>query len=460
VTSKPFPPKMDKLLEHPLAIALIEVFGRKEVKRSLSWSLDRAKEKWSETGELPPEEEIISLAEADLASVLKPPLSRVVNGTGVVIHTNLGRAPLSKETFLRAAEVLSRYVDVEWERDSGERGYRDAKIEALARRLLDTDMSVIVVNNCAAALLLVLAAMSCGKEVIVSRGELVEIGGRFRIPEILSASGALLREVGTTNRTSAADYAEAVSPSTGLILKVHHSNFRMVGFTQEAEIVDLIALGQDKSVPVVYDFGSGLLAGDAAIPGEPTLQGILKTGPDIVCFSGDKLMGGCQAGFILAKKEFAETLRKTPLLRALRVDKTVYHIIGETLLNHLKKRFDEIPALRILGEKEETLRKRAQRLRRRIESACPGKFDIKVVSSEGKVGGGSYPTSSLPSPSLRIVPAGSSPDKLEKHLRTAGDPPILAVVQDDAVLIHMRTLFDDDAGVIIDRLKNFTGGKR
>ena len=245
MTSKPFPPKMDKLLEHPLAIALIEVFGRKEVKRSLSWSLDRAKEKWSETGELPPEEEIISLAEADLASVLKPPLSRVVNGTGVVIHTNLGRAPLSKETFLRAAEVLSRYVDVEWERDSGERGYRDAKIEALARRLLDTDMSVIVVNNCAAALLLVLAAMSCGKEVIVSRGELVEIGGRFRIPEILSASGALLREVGTTNRTSAADYAEAVSPSTGLILKVHHSNFRMVGFTQETEIVDLIALGQD-----------------------------------------------------------------------------------------------------------------------------------------------------------------------------------------------------------------------
>ena len=176
----------------------------------------------------------------------------------------------------------------------------------------------------------------------------------------------------------------------------------------------------------------------------------MKTGPDIVCFSGDKLMGGCQAGFILAKKEFAETLRKTPLLRALRVDKTVYHIIGETLLNHLKKRFDEIPALRILVEKEETLRKRAQRLRRRIESACPGKFDIKVVSSEGKVGGGSYPTSSLPSPSVRVVPVGSSPNKLEKHLRTAGDPPILAVVQDDAVLIHMRTLFDDDAGVIIE----------
>ncbi len=460
MTSKPYPPKMDKLLEHPLSIALIEIFGRKEVKKTLSWSLDRAKEKWSETGELPPEEEIISLAEAELASIIKPPLSRVVNGTGVVIHTNLGRAPLSKDILLRAAEVLSRYVDVEWEKESGERGYRDANIEALVRRLFDTEMSVVVVNNCAAALLLVLSALAFGKEVVVSRGELVEIGGRFRIPEILSASGAKLREIGTTNRTSASDYSEAVGPSTGVILKVHHSNFRMVGFTQEADIRDLIALGRDKGIPVAYDFGSGLLSDDTAVPGEPTLRGILKMDPDIVCFSGDKLMGGCQAGFIVARTEFAETFRKAPLLRALRVDKTVYHIIGETLLNHLKKRFDEIPALRILGEKEETLRKRAQRLKRKIEGACPGKFDIKVVSSEGKVGGGSYPTSSLPSPSVRVVPVGSSPNKLEKHLRTAGDPPILAVVQDDAVLIHMRTLFDDDAGVIIDRLKNFTGGKR
>ncbi len=460
MTSKPYPPKMDRLLEHPLSLALTEIFGRKEVKKSLSWSLDRAKEKWSETGDLPSEEEIISLAEAELASYIKPPLSRVVNGTGVVIHTNLGRAPLSRETFLRAAEVLSCYVDIEWDRESGERGHRDTKIESLMQRLLGTDMSVIVVNNCAAALLLVLGAFALGKEVIVSRGELVEIGGRFRIPEILSASGALLREVGSTNRTSLKDYEKAVCSSTRLILKVHHSNFRIVGFTEDTSLGDLLALGRGKGVPVAYDFGSGLLTDDLSLPGEPTLESVLKLGPDIVCFSGDKLMGGCQAGFIIARPEYADALRNAPLLRALRVDKTVYHIVGDILLNYLKKNFDKIPVLKILNEKEETLKKRAQRLRRKIERVCPGKFDIMVISSEGRVGGGSAPLMNLPSPALRIIPAGSSPEKLEDHLRAGGDPPVLSVVHEGAVLIHMRTLFDEDAGVIIERLGDFPGGEK
>jgi len=458
MTGRPYPPKMDRLLAHPLSLALIEIFGRTEVKKALNWSLDRAKEKWSENGDLPGDEEIITLAEASLASLMKPPLSRVVNGTGVVIHTNLGRAPLSRETFLKAADLLSCYVDIEWDRESGERGHRDTKIESLFQRLLDTDMSVIVVNNCAAALLLVLGAFAFGKEVIVSRGELVEIGGRFRIPEILSASGAFLKEVGSTNRTSPADYAGAVNSETRLILKVHHSNFRIVGFAGEAGIEELLPLGREKGVPVVYDFGSGLILNDLAFSGEPTLENILKLGPDIVCFSGDKLMGGCQAGFVIAKKEFAETLRKAPLLRALRVDKTVYHILGDILLNYLKKSFDKIPALKILGETEETLKKRAQRLRNRIEKMCPGKFHMKVVSAVGRIGGGSAPLLNLPSPSLRIVPAASSPEKLEEHLRNGGDPPVLSVMQEGAVFIHTRTLFDNDGEVIAARLESFDGG--
>lgn len=459
MTPRLYPPKMDKLLEHPLSLALMEIFGRKEVKRSLSWSLDRAKGKWSETGGLPSDEEIISLAEAELASLLKPPLSRVINGTGVVIHTNLGRAPLSREVFLKAADLLSGYVDLEWERESGERGHRDAKIESLMRRLLETDMSVILVNNCAAALLLVLGGCAFGREVIVSRGELVEIGGKFRIPEILSASGAILKEVGSTNRTSVDDYSEAVTPSTRLILKVHHSNFRMVGFTEEAGLGELLELGRRKGVPVVYDFGSGLLLNDMAVSGETTLENILGLGPDIVCFSGDKLMGGCQAGFVVAKKEIADALRKAPLLRALRVDKTVYHMIGDILLNYLKKSFDKIPALRILNEKEEALKKRAQRLKKKIEKRCPGRYDLRVVLSAGRIGGGSAPMTNLPSPSLKIVPKGSSAEILEEHLRTGGIPPILSVIQDDAVMIHTRTLFDDDGEVIIERLHDFPGDK-
>lgn len=459
MNTRSYPPKMDRLLEHPLSLALIEIFGRQEVKKSVAWSLERAKEKWTETGELPSDEEIISLAEASMASLIKPPLSRVVNGTGVVIHTNLGRAPLSREVFLKAAELLSGYVDLEWDKESGERGHRDRKIESLMQRLLDTDMSVIVVNNCAAALLLVLGARAFGKEVIVSRGELVEIGGKFRIPEILSASGALLKEVGSTNRTSLGDYAEAITPSTRLILKVHHSNFKMVGFTEEAGLGELLELGRQRGIPVVYDFGSGLILDDFSVSGEPTLENILRLGPDIVCFSGDKLMGGCQAGFIVAKKELAGELRNAPLLRALRVDKTVYHILGDILLNYLKKSFDKIPALRILNEKEETLKKRAQRLRKKIEKTCPGRYSLQVVSSAGRIGGGSAPLVNLPSPSLKIVPRGSSPEMLEKHLRTGGVPPILCVIQEGAVLIHTRTLFEDDGDAIVERLRDFQGDK-
>jgi L-seryl-tRNA(Ser) seleniumtransferase len=455
--NKIHPPKMDKLLENPLSLAMIEIFGRTEVKKSLGESLENTKEKWTATGEIPSDEEIIIDAEHSLNSLIKPPLTRVVNGTGVVIHTNLGRAPLSKETFLKAAELLSCYVDIEWDRDSGERGFRDKKIEALFQRLLETEMEVVVVNNCAAALFLVLNTFAFGKEAIVSRGELVEIGGKFRIPEILSASGAVLREVGSTNRTSLTDYEENINAHTRLILKVHHSNFKIVGFTEEAALNELLMLGNEKRIPVVYDFGSGLILNELAFSDEPALENILKLGPDIVCFSGDKLMGGCQAGFIIAKREFSDVLRKAPLLRALRVDKTVYHILGEVLLNYLKKSHDKIPALKILGEKEETLKKRAQRLKKKIERSCPGRFTLKVVSSFGRVGGGSAPLFNLPSPSLKILPVNSTPEALEKHLRNGGEPPILSVIHDGEVLIHARTLFENDYDIIIKRLEIFPG---
>jgi L-seryl-tRNA(Ser) seleniumtransferase len=459
MSRRPYPPKMDKLLDNPLSLALVELYGREEVKKALAASLDKTKEKWKISGGLPSDEEIIGSAEVSLGMLMKPPLSRVVNGTGVVIHTNLGRAPLSKEIFLKASELLSCYVDIEWDRKNGERGYRDLKVEALFKRLLGTDMDVVVVNNCAAALLLALSAFAFGKDVIVSRGELVEIGGRFRIPEILSASGAILKEVGSTNRTSCGDYRENIGESTRLILKVHHSNFEMVGFTEDAALEELLKLGREQGIPVVFDFGSGLVLDELSITGEPTLEKILKLDPDMVCFSGDKLMGGCQAGFILAKKEFSEILRKAPLLRALRVDKTIYHILGEILLNYLRKSYDKIPALKILNENEPALKKRAQRLKKKIEKSSPGSFEMKVVSSAGKVGGGSAPSYNLPSPSLKIIPLKSTPEKLEEHLRNGGEPPVLAVTQEGAVLIHTRTLFEKDYQVIVERLESFRGGK-
>lgn len=454
------PPRMDRLLASPEGRALRVRFGMPETKRVLREVLLERTRAWREGGPVPGEGEVLEEAGRRLEAFHRPPLRRVLNATGVILHTNLGRAPFSPALLREVEEVLSGYTDLELDLSEGERGHRDASLERLLRRLFDTDYAVVVVNNNAAATLLLLHTFSAGRETLVSRGELVEIGGGFRMPEVMRASGARLREVGTTNRTRPADFRKAAGPQSGLLLKVHTSNYRIVGFTEEVSLRDLVSLGRELRLPVAFDLGSGLLweGLENLLPDEPSVAGALREGPDAVCFSGDKLLGACQAGILLVKPRWAEAFRKNPLTRALRVDKVTYALLGAVAGRYLRDRPEEVPALALFARSEGELRRRARRLVRRLSALRPGVFDLEVVEAEGRSGAGSAPVTPLPSPALAVVPRGGSAEELERFLRTGGDPPVLAQVAEGRVLLHLRTLLPGEEAALAGRLLAFPGG--
>ena len=360
--------------------------------------------------------------EEELRALRAPSLRRVLNATGVIIHTNLGRAPLAEEALARVVETARGYSNLELDLNAGARGSRQDHVAALLRRLTGAE-AALVVNNNAAAVLLALAALGEGREVVVSRGELIEIGDGFRIPDVLARSGARLVEVGSTNRTRAKDYDKAVGPNTALLLRVHQSNFRVVGFTELPRLEELAAVARRHGVPLVDDLGSGVLV---ELPGEPSARESLAAGSDLVCFSGDKLLGGPQAGLVVGRADLVESLRRHPLQRAMRADKLTLAALEGTLQLYLDAP-ERIPVLRMLAQDLETVRARAERLAARVGGT--------VENTVGRVGGGALPLAELASVACAVDVELAGP------LRR-GDPPVLGVVRDGKLLLDCLAIAD------------------
>jgi len=400
--------------------------------------------------------------EHQLRKALSYSLRSVINATGVILHTNLGRAPLLSSALDHIRDTASTYSNLEFEVISGERGKRDVHVERLFQKLLTdsfagegtraapADVSTIVVNNNAAAVLLALNTLADGEEVIVSRGELVEIGGSFRIPDVISKSGAVLREVGTTNRTRIADYESAISQSTRLLLRVHRSNFQISGFTERPSLQELVSLSRKRGIPVVEDLGSGALfdLNSVGVSGEPGVIHSLRAGIDVVTYSGDKLLGGPQAGLLSGRRDLIARMRSNSLFRALRVDKLTYAALEATLLAYIKRDPEAIPVLRMVRASKDEIGKRAEIAAQKLASAA---LKVKIADGESVIGGGAAPSAVLPTRLLAVSCDDLSAEELAERLR-ASDPPVIARVEDGRVLLDLRTVFPDQDDVVVSAL--------
>ncbi len=390
---------------------------------------------------------------AEVRQWLAPSLRPVINATGVILHTNLGRAPLSAQAAERVAALATGYSNLEYDLARGTRGRRDVHAEKLLTRLLGAE-AALVVNNNAAAVLLVLNTLAAGGEVVVSRGELVEIGGSFRIPEVMARSGASLREVGTTNRTRVADYARALNRNTRLLLRVHPSNFKMLGFASRPELAELVALARTHRLPLYEDLGSGCLVEltSLGIRDEPTPQASLAAGAHLVSFSGDKLLGGPQAGILAGNKKLVERCRRNPLFRALRVDKMTYAALEATLASYLRGGTGDIPALRLIRLTAAEIATRAEKLAERLRGEIGGHARVEVIAGRSVIGGGSTPGQSLPTRLVALRPARISPAELAARLRRH-DPPVIARLARDRVLLDLRTVFETQEDTLLAALR-------
>jgi L-seryl-tRNA(Ser) seleniumtransferase len=381
-------------------------------------------------------------------------LRPVINATGVVLHTNLGRAILSPLALERLAAIAGAYTNLELDLDTKERGSRYWHVDALLRRLTGAE-DTLIVNNNAAAVLLALESLAHGREVVVSRGELIEIGGEFRIPDIMLRSGARLREVGTTNRTHLRDYADALGPQTAVLLKVHTSNYRVVGFTSAVSSRDLAELGRAHGIPVIEDLGSGSLLDlrPYGFPPEPMVPEVVAAGVDLVSFSGDKLLGGPQAGILVGRREVVGRLRKNPLNRALRIDKLTLAALEATLTAYeAGAAVETIPTLRMLTEPLAEIRARARRLLRRLAPDLRAELEARLIDAVSEVGGGALPTVALPTV---VVAVGATPERarqLDLRLR-GGDPPVIGRIAEDRFLLDCRTVLPDEIGALAAALR-------
>lgn len=426
---------------------------RAVVVEAIQSALDRAREAIRAGKTLEPIDidAIIGLAEEELITRSRHSLRRVINATGIVLHTGLGRAPLAEAALDAIVDGASGYCNLEFDLESGCRGSRREHLESELIGLTGAEAATVVNNN-AAATLLILRALAAGREVIVSRGQLVEIGGSYRLPEIMRASGAILREVGTTNRTRIADYEHAISERTGALLRVHTSNYRIVGFCESAGLEDLVALGRERGIPVIDDLGSGALIDLAqfGLPGEPVVGDSLRAGADLVCFSGDKLLGGPQAGIILGRRSLVDAIEADPLARAFRVDKLTLLALSATLraYHDPEETRRAIPALRLLATTTDELAESARALAQQLEKAAPGER-FYVCSDVGFAGGGSLPQNELPTVVVQWRPTSLSADAAAVALRRT-DPPVVARIRDAAICFDLRTISTDDFAPIAD----------
>jgi L-seryl-tRNA(Ser) seleniumtransferase len=443
-------PSLNDLLLEPRFSAVVQVESRDSVVRSMRAVLLRIREEIAE-GQHDPASlnrrlgELHLTVAGEIEQNKRYSLRRVINATGVILHTNLGRAPLSVSALEHIVEIATGYSNLELDLETGERSRRDVHAEKLLLQLLrvkthtideDSTRAVVVVNNCAAATFLALNSLAEGTEVIVSRGELVEIGGGFRIPEILAKSGARLREVGTTNRTRLLDYEKAISPDTGLILRVHQSNFSIEGFTERPTLQDLAALGKRKNVPVFNDQGTGLVSSleDLGVHAEPTLLDSFRPGIDLIAASGDKLLGGPQCGLLIGKVDLIERIRKNPLLRTLRVDKLTYAALEATLMDHLSGR--PIPTANMLNAPASEILRRCEWIASQV---CSSDLFAEAVPVLSLIGGGTAPAARLQSAAVSLRHATLEPQALLQALRRL-DPPVIGRVSEDTVLLDLRTV--------------------
>jgi L-seryl-tRNA(Ser) seleniumtransferase len=438
-------PSIEQLRQRPAIRALETRFGGQATLGALRTAASAVRDAIAAGDAAPGTGELVAvrietIATAQLDADFEPSLAPVINATGVILHTNLGRAPLAEAAVDRMMLIARGYATLEYDAATGLRGRRDVHAEALLRQLTGADAAVVANNNAAATLLL-LAALAAGREVIVSRGELVEIGGGFRVPDVMAQSGAVLREVGTTNKTRAADYAAAITDRTAVILRVHPSNFRVEGFTERPEVAELAAIARQFQVPLAEDLGSGFLAPLAhPLAGkEPSVEESLAAGVDICCFSGDKLLGGPLAGIIVGRHVLVERVRRHPLMRALRVDKITYAALEATLIEYAAGRAAvSVPVQRMLRMTADEIRARADALGAAIRAMDGWRAEIGPGLSA--VGGGSAPGIELPTWLVAIERNGLSPDALEQQLRSR-TPPVIARIEKDRVLLDLRTVF-------------------
>jgi L-seryl-tRNA(Ser) seleniumtransferase len=448
-------PSIEQLRQRPTLQALETHFGRSAIVDALRAAAADLRARVA-AGEAAPADAASALeaaVPAILSSLTSSSLRAVINATGVILHTNLGRAPLAPAALERVG-ALGGYTNLEFDLASGARGRRDEHAETLIRRLTGA-AAAVVVNNNAAATLLALAAVAAGREVIISRGELVEIGGAFRVPDVMAQSGAILREVGTTNRTRTADYAAAIGERTGAILRVHPSNFRIEGFTARPALADLAALARRFNVPLIEDIGSGWLGElpmPAALGDEPSPRTSLAEGADLILFSGDKLLGGPQAGIIAGAQPLIDVIRRHPLMRALRVDKMTYAALEATLQEYAAGRAGQtVPVARMIAMSVEEIRTRAQALARGIAGGLRG----EVIAGVSTVGGGSAPGSALPTALLALTHSGASAAQLEQTLRRS-EPPVIARIDNQRVMLDLRTVAPEHDATLAAALARLT----
>jgi L-seryl-tRNA(Ser) seleniumtransferase len=467
-------PSVDELLRSPELAALVSTEGQIPVTDAVRTVLASLREEIA-AGRLDEKGVNLALSGLDDAvarevrQALKYSLRTVINATGVILHTNLGRAPLPASVLEHIRHIAAGYSNLEFDLETGNRGKRDVHVDRLFRKLLDEHVgasvdasvlvrvaepgpSTIVVNNNAAAVLLALNTLAENGEVIVSRGELVEIGGSFRIPDVMSKSNAILREVGTTNRTRVGDYEKAINDKTRLLLRVHRSNFEITGFTEQPPIEDLVALAREHNIPLVEDLGSGALFDlrSIGVNGEPSVLDSLHQGVDVVTYSGDKLLGGPQAGMLSGRSDLIARMRSNSLFRALRADKLTYAALEATLLVYVKGEHDAVPPLRMMRLSKEEIGRRAEAVAKRIQSLA---LSAEVIDGESVIGGGAAPSAVLPTRLLAIARKGMSADELSARLR-ASDPPIIARVEEGRVLLDLRTVFPEQDEVMTSLLQS------
>jgi L-seryl-tRNA(Ser) seleniumtransferase len=451
-------PSVDELLKSADMAELLAREGQPAVTESVRAVLTSVREEINSGTLAAPQ--AVQLAVANLPQAVTRHLSRamefslkpVINATGVILHTNLGRAPLAESAIRRIAEVARGYSNLEFDIAAGERGKRDVHVERLFSRLLNQDgvsgIRTVVVNNCAAAVMLALNTLAEGGEVIVSRGELVEIGGSFRVPDVMAKSGAVLREVGTTNRTRLADYENAITEKTRLLLRVHRSNFAIIGFTEQPSLEELAALGRKHNIPVIEDLGGGAMIPLRALGvNESGVMDSLRAGADLITYSGDKMLGGPQAGLLSGREALIKRLRSNPLFRALRVDKLTYAALEGTLMEYIRQNHDAIPFARMMRLPAPEIRARGEAMEKQLSGGAHLKTTI--IPGESLVGGGSAPTSSLPTFLLAITAESLSADELATRLRH-NTPPIVARVEEGRVLLDLRTVLSsaEDAQIV------------
>ena len=442
-------PAVDEVLRFKKIGVLLEEYPRKLVVEAIREVLAKKREDILKNGVATLEEATISEEVGKrVEEKSEDSLKRVINATGVVIHTNLGRSLLPKSAISHLIEVAKYYNNLEFDLEMGKRGLRYSHVEPLLCELTGAE-AAMVVNNNAGAVFLILNTLAYGKRVIVSRGELIEIGGSFRIPDVMKSSGAILVEVGTTNRTHLYDYENAIDEETALLLKVHMSNYKIVGFTKDVPLEELVELGKRYSIPVGEDLGSGnfIMLSKYGLEKEPTVQEVISAGVDVVSFSGDKLLGGPQAGIVLGRKKFIDKIKKNPINRALRIDKFTLAALESTLKLYRDEglAIKEIPTLRLLTIPKKTLYMRARRLKNRLSKI--GGLSVQIKEGISRVGGGALPIQTLPTFVVAIRPIGTSLVRFEERLRY-GKPPIIGRIEGDEVLLDMRTVQDEDLPLI------------